>query len=676
MTSKKIKHYENKGIFTVTQLSYLYRPRKKRKGKETITHNMELQALAIRTNKIYIKRVPEFKHNQVEIFIDIEGMPEYDFFYLIGVLVKSNGIYEYHCFWADDENEEEKIWKCFFEFMHNFPTIPICHYGNYETEAIKKIKNKYAIKTNIEERLFNVNKVIYGQVYFPVYSNSLKDIGKYIGASWSKDNSTGIQCIVWRYNWENQYENRDFYKSTIITYNKEDCYALAYLTEKLMNIENTINSGLPLPPSTDFADTTNNKASDIQNKIHQQFGAILNFAHEDYDNKKFSLQHLLKDKDSENNQSVRVGTTRKRVKPKIEKRLPSKRVCPICKTKLIISEKIREQTVTDMIFTKNTVCKTVIRYYGKKSFCSKCSKYYSPDKINHSIHLGHNYKVWLLYQRLFLRLPCGIVQQNMQEMFNEQVSQGTISTTFSYFAAYYKNTAKILLSEILNSPFIHVDETIVNVKGYDNYVWILTNGKNVFFKLTDTRESAMIKELLRKYEGILISDFYTGYDALQCRQQKCWVHLIRDLNEDLRKNPFNSEYEKFVLQVKELMLPIFETIDKKKKKKRHLNKFIQKVDSFYEPITNSQYKSAITQKYQNRFLKYRNKLFLFLHYDNVPWNNNMAERGLRQIAVQRKISTHFREGIDDYLLLLGIMQTCRFSEQPFLEFLISGKKLL
>ena len=254
----------------------------------------------------------------------------------------------------------------------------------------------------------------------------------------------------------------------------------------------------------------------------------------------------------------------------------------------------------------------MIRYYGKKSFCSNCSKYYAPYKIDHNTHLGHNYKVWLLYQRLFLRLPVGIIQQNMQEMFNEHVSQAAIVLTLNYFADYYKNTAKMLLSDILNSPFIHADETIINIRGRDGYVWILTNGKHVFFKLTETRESAMIKEMLQKYDGILISDFYTGYDSLKCKQQKCWVHLIRDLNDDLRKNPFNLEYEKFVLQVKELMFPIFETIDKYGLKVRHFKKFISKVDSFYESITNFQYKSEITQKYKNRFLKYRNKLFTFV----------------------------------------------------------------
>jgi hypothetical protein len=60
----------------------------------------------------------------------------------------------------------------------------------------------------------------------------------------------------------------------------------------------------------------------------------------------------------------------------------------------------------------------------------------------------------------------------------------------------------------------------------------------------------------------LISDFYGGYDACECRQQKCLVHLIRDLNDDLWKNPFNSELEGFVGTVKDLLVPIMADVDK------------------------------------------------------------------------------------------------------------------
>jgi len=86
------------------------------------------------------------------------------------------------------------------------------------------------------------------------------------------------------------------------------------------------------------------------------------------------------------------------------------------------------------------------------------------------------------------------------------------------------------------------------------------------------------------------------------------------------------------------------------------------------------YNSEITIKYQTRLKKHWANLFTFLDSDDIPWNNNMAERGLRQIAVQRKISMSFGSGINNYLLFLGIMQTCRFQNKSFLKFLISGKK--
>jgi hypothetical protein len=51
----------------------------------------------------------------------------------------------------------------------------------------------------------------------------------------------------------------------------------------------------------------------------------------------------------------------------------------------------------------------------------------------------------------------------------------------------------------------------------------------------------------------------------------------------------------------------------------------------------------------------------------------MAERALRHLAVQRKISgSFFASGMSDYLVMLGVMQTCRFQNKPFLAFLMSG----
>jgi len=52
-----------------------------------------------------------------------------------------------------------------------------------------------------------------------------------------------------------------------------------------------------------------------------------------------------------------------------------------------------------------------------------------------------------------------------------------------------------------------------------------------------------------------------------------------------------------------------------------------------------------------------------------------AERALRHLAVQRKISGAFSEkGARDYLRLLAIAQSCRFQRKSFLGFLLSKSK--
>ena len=64
-----------------------------------------------------------------------------------------------------------------------------------------------------------------------------------------------------------------------------------------------------------------------------------------------------------------------------------------------------------------------------------------------------------------------------------------------------------------------------------------------------------------------------------------------------------------------------------------------------------------------------------MEQDAIPWNNNMAERAIRQLAVQRKISGSFSENAAPYYLrMLSISQTCRFKNKSFLKFLISKEK--
>jgi len=234
------------------------------------------------------------------------------------------------------------------------------------------------------------------------------------------------------------------------------------------------------------------------------------------------------------------------------------------------------------------------------------------------------------------------------------------------------------MENMLKSPFIHVDETKVNIKGYGSswYIWVFTDERHAIFQLTETREATIVHNLLHNYQGVLVSDFYPGYDSIACRQQKCWVHLIRDLNDDLLANPFDTEYEGFIAKIRDLIIPIMEAIQIYGLKRKHLHRFEKQVERFYcDVIIDKQYRSDLVLNYQKRLVRYKESLFTFLTEDRIPWHNNTAERAIRTFAIQRDTSgsplqdstTHA------YLALLSIRQTCRFQGKSFFKFLFSGE---
>lgn len=87
MTEKERTEFNTKGIFTVTQLSFTFRPRRRPKGlkDKRERYHYELKALAIREEKIHIVGTPEFKVEGTPVYLDVEGLPDRDFYYLVGV---------------------------------------------------------------------------------------------------------------------------------------------------------------------------------------------------------------------------------------------------------------------------------------------------------------------------------------------------------------------------------------------------------------------------------------------------------------------------------------------------------------------------------------------------------------------------------------------------------------
>jgi predicted RecB family nuclease len=680
ITPKLLKRYNDKGIFTVTQLSHVFRPRKRRKQRvqKAPFFNVELQALVVRTRKVYLEETPSLPASPIELYFDIEGIPDEGFHYLIGLVVKDDTQIVEHSFWADSKADERSIFEDCLDVAARYGDAPIYHYGSYELKAMLQVQKKHGLDVNrFADRLVNVNGSIFGKVYFPSRSNGLKDLGAVVGATWHSPDSSGLQSLVWRYRWEDT-QDEDL-KQMLLAYNRDDCNALRLLVTTLRDIGTAADTR----GDVDFANDPKQLATSKGQDIHHALDRIVTSAHTKYKRGRIRISQRAAKPNASTGK--RRGCPPKGIRAIDLHRVPAKggktvrirrrRKCPHHKVPLTPSDQQSEHVLIDLAFTNAGCRKTVVRYTSTRGTCPVCHTSYLPATMSSLRNqvFGHSFKAWAVHQRVALRLPFDAIAREIEELFGENIHRQTVLTFVSQFAATYASTEESVLQRLLASPFVHVDETKLSIGGVDHYVWVITDSTHVVFRLTETREATVIKDLLDGYAGVLITDFYAGYDSVNCTQQKCLVHLIRDLNEDLRKNPFNAEFEEFVGNVRDLLVPIFEDVDKYGLRTRNLRKHMKRIERFRNTnIVGREFHCEITIKYQKRFARYIGEMFTFLELDGIPWNNNAAERALRHLVMQRRISGSFgKSGASSYLRLLGIEQTCRFQGKSFLRFLLS-----
>src|SRR5260370_551915 len=220
------------------------------------------------------------------------------------------------------------------------------------------------------------------------------------------------------------------------------------------------------------------------------------------------------------------------------------------------------------------------------------------------------------------------------------------------------------------------DETEVKLRGKKGYVWVFANVEEVVYMYRPTREGDFLRDLLKHFKGVLISDFYAAYDVLECHQQKCLIHLMRDMNDELLDNPFDEELKSMTQPFGALLRSIVESVDKHGLKQIYLRQHADDVSKFFQDVSSASYVSDAAQSLQQRLMKCRDKLFTFIQYDGVSWNNNNAENAIKQFAYYREnVEGVIKEsGLNDYLLLLSIYQTCKYKGVNFLKFLLSGER--
>ena len=305
-----------------------------------------------------------------------------------------------------------------------------------------------------------------------------------------------------------------------------------------------------------------------------------------------------------------------------------------------------------------------------------CGKTFYSTLYPRNLRTGPGLASWAVYQHVALRLSFEDIALSLNDLFGYSYAGNVGQRAQSRLAEDYRVTVDQMLERLRSGMLIHADETKVKLKNSIlGYVWVLTGMEIVVYLYHPGREGTFLKDTLGDFAGVLVSDFYSAYDSVTCHQQKCHLHLMRDINDDLLQHPFDEEMKEFARRYTLTLKPMVETIDKHGLRTKFLSKHKRDAEAFLNWVAKQEVTSEVAQGYKSRIEKYGERLFTFLDYDGVPWNNNNAENALKLVASRRRLfGTSVSEaGLKDYLVFLSIYQTLRRKGISLLRFLLSGE---
>ena len=602
---------------------------------------------------------------------------------MIGIRIGTGDHAVQYAFWADDETAEKRIWNEFLDVISTISNPRLIHFGSYETVFLERMSRRHGQPREGStvalaiERAVNLLSFVFAHIYFPTFSNGLKDIAEYLGFRWSGSPRTGLEAIIWRHHWE--VSGDQCVKQALLDYNRDDCEALALVANRIVGLYRLSPANSPSSQNDVI------RASEVKQEglFPLRFGRntfavpeleIINkAAYWNYQRERVYVQSRNKSAREREQHSTHRNT----LKPNTTIECPRATACPRCKSNRINRNGKRSKTVLDLQFTKHGIKRWITRHVRVHQRCRSCGNaFYERDPRWPTSKYGHDLANYTVYQNIELRLSQGRVASSVGQLFDLHISRNATNQFKAVIAQKYAGTYDDLLKRLCRGPLLHVDETSASVMGKDSYVWVLTSMDEVAYFHTPTREGSTIQTMLRNFSGVLVSDFYAVYDAIECPQQKCLIHFIRDLNEELLKHPYDDGLKQLVNDFANLVKPMVETVDRHGLKKYFLGKHRIFVDRFYKHLAGRFGTSEVPRKIVDRLQKNRNKLFTFLDFDGIPWNNNNAEHAIKAFASLRRVieGKSTEKGLRDYLILLSVCETCKCKNVDFLDFLRSGSK--
>lgn len=314
--------------------------------------------------------------------------------------------------------------------------------------------------------------------------------------------------------------------------------------------------------------------------------------------------------------------------------------CPDCGGKLRRRNKTRKRYTEDI---PKEITPEVTEHTIHIDYCPNCKKEVAPvvPDAMPGATIGHRTVVLaaLLHYRI------GVTISKIIDIFNTQfffkLTAGGLVHAWHTLALALLLWYEQIGDEARNSAVLHADETGWRVNGKTHWLWCFANNNVTYFVIDRSRASPVVKRFFKNsFKGKLVTDFWGSYNAVVCAgKQKCLAHLLGDLKKVAKYKDKSGDWAEFSKRLKRIVRDGLRLrgarsrlAERKYVSLRHC------IEKRLDQLIADEWKNLEAKRLVKRLKRHRDELFVFLYDENVPPDNNFAERTIRGGVVMRKNS--------------------------------------
>lgn len=292
----------------------------------------------------------------------------------------------------------------------------------------------------------------------------------------------------------------------------------------------------------------------------------------------------------------------------------------------------------------------------------------------------------MVYFNAYHFIPLARTTELVGELYGQPIAEDTVATAVVEVAGRVEAVNEQVKTYLVETETpVHFDETGARLKGELAWLYSASTEQVTFYAIHPKRGSEAIGaiDILPERQGWSIHDAWSPYfNYLDAKHGLCNAHLVRELVFLIEH--YSQVWAKDFLS---LLTNMKEKVEVAKSQGQSSLSTLQVVtfEQVYNwivergeganpppvrlPNQRGRLKHSPARNLLDRLINYKAQVMAFVYDFAVPFDNNLAERDIRMIKVQQKVSGGFRssDGASVFCQVRSYISTARKSGQHVLD---------